>query len=163
VAYEGWSKTEPESLFNSLPTELERTGDFSQTFTDNGDLRLIYDPWSTVTAPDGTVTRTPFPGNIIPQSRINPVAAKYAAALWKPREAPTLITHNYGVSTPTIYPYKNFSGPVDWQATENSAHGRFSIIDTPFGAAIPPDRPCTCLTGAPTTTVSPIRETPPTR
>ena len=93
VSYEGWSKTEPESLFNSLPTELERTGDFSQTLTENGDLRLIYDPWSTVTAPDGTVTRTPFPGNIIPPSRIDPVAARFTAALWKPNR-PAIDAYN---------------------------------------------------------------------
>ena len=76
VSYEGWDKLEPSSILNSLPTERERTGDFSQTLTEDGNLRLIYDPWSTKTAADGTVTRTPFPGNIIPASRISPVAAK---------------------------------------------------------------------------------------
>ncbi len=134
VSYEGWSKTEPESLFNSLPTDLERTGDFSQTLTENGDLRLIYDPWSTVTAPDGTVTRTPFPGNVIPQSRINPVAARFAAALWKPNRPAidAYNTNNYAVSTPIIYPYKNFSDRADYQINDKlRVYGRFSIIKTP--------------------------------
>jgi hypothetical protein len=134
VSYEGWDKLEPASLFNSLPTERERTGDFSKTLTENGDLRLIYDPWSTKTAADGTVTRTPFPNNIIPSSRISPVAAKFAAALWKPNRTAVdnYNLNNYGASTPITYPYKNFSDRVDYQVTEKlRVNGRFSIIMTP--------------------------------
>jgi hypothetical protein len=134
ASYEGWDKTEPTVLYNSLPTELERQGDFSQTLTQDGTLRLIYDPWSTVTAPDGTVTRTPFPNNVIPPSRISPVAAKYTAALWTPNLPPidAYNTNNYVMSTPTKYPYKNISDRVDWLATDKlRVNGRFSIIDTP--------------------------------
>ena len=47
VGYEAWRKTEPAMLYNTVPTDLERTGDFSQTLTDGGALRPIYDPWST--------------------------------------------------------------------------------------------------------------------
>ena len=49
VGYEGWEKTEPATLYNTVPTDLERAGDFSQTLTDDGALRPIYDPWSTQT------------------------------------------------------------------------------------------------------------------
>ncbi len=134
VSYEGWDKLEPSSILNSLPTERERTGDFSQTLTEDGNLRLIYDPWSTKTAADGTVTRTPFPGNIIPASRISPVAAKYAAALWKPNRTAidTYNLNNFGASTPISYPYKNFSDRVDYKVNEKlRVNGRFSIIKTP--------------------------------
>ncbi len=135
VSYEQWDKIEPTVLENTLPTELERTGDFSQTLTEDGDLRMIYDPYTTVTAPDGTVTRTPFPGNVIPPSRIDPVAAKYSAALWKPNR-PALDAYNtlnYVANIATKYPYKNFSDRVDWQATDKlRVYGRFSIIDTPI-------------------------------
>src|SRR5207249_2397298 len=31
VAYEGWKQTDPQSLLNTLPTDLERQGDFSQS------------------------------------------------------------------------------------------------------------------------------------
>src|SRR5208283_2399254 len=42
--------------------------------------KTIYDPNTTVISPDGTTaTRSPFPGNIIPTSRMDPVAAKIAA------------------------------------------------------------------------------------
>jgi hypothetical protein len=45
----------------TMPTERERRGDFSQTFDVNGRLIVIRDP----------VTNAPFPGNVIPQGRIN--------------------------------------------------------------------------------------------
>ena len=45
------------------PTALERQGDFSQTFNNNGSLMVITDP----------TTGLPFPGNIIPANRINPL------------------------------------------------------------------------------------------
>jgi len=48
-----------------LPTSAERRGDFSQTRSGTTPV-VIYDP----------LTRQPFPGNIIPAGRINPVAAK---------------------------------------------------------------------------------------
>jgi hypothetical protein len=45
----------------TMPTALERAGNFSQTFDVNGRLIVIRDP----------VTNAPFPGNIIPTNRIN--------------------------------------------------------------------------------------------
>ncbi len=59
-----------DKLFNAnttthnytMPSALERQGDFSQTVTTQGVLVPIYDP----------NTRAPFPGNKIPVSRINP-------------------------------------------------------------------------------------------
>ena len=47
VGYEGWAKTEPSTLENTVPTDLERKGDFSQTLNDAGLLRPMFDPWST--------------------------------------------------------------------------------------------------------------------
>src|SRR5207245_6020206 len=60
----------------SVPTALQRTGDFSQTFYAANALQVIYDPFTTTTGPTGSLVRTPFAGNIIPSSRFNPVAAK---------------------------------------------------------------------------------------
>ena len=45
----------------TLPTALERAGDFSQSFTPGGALIVVRDP----------VTNAPFPNNIIPSNRIN--------------------------------------------------------------------------------------------
>lgn len=46
----------------TLPTELERKGDFSQSREPNDRLITVNDP----------LTRTAFPGNIVPAARINP-------------------------------------------------------------------------------------------
>ena len=68
---------QPTSQFSSnrTPTDLERTGDFSQ---DTG--ITIYDPATTQVTTDGAgnqiITRQPFQDNKIPASRIDPVAAQ---------------------------------------------------------------------------------------
>jgi hypothetical protein len=48
-----------------LPTAAERRGDFSQTRSGSTPV-VIYDP----------LTRQPFPGNVIPTARLNPIALK---------------------------------------------------------------------------------------
>src|SRR6266478_5660872 len=73
-AYEGWRQTQPLAYNSTLPTDLERTGDFSKTLNSAGALRTIFDPYTTVTDAAGNVTRTPFAGNIIPSTRIDPTA-----------------------------------------------------------------------------------------
>ncbi len=58
---QAWTKN-PQGLRQvTMPTELERRGDFSQTLDVNGRLIPITDP----------TTRAPFPGNAVPASRIN--------------------------------------------------------------------------------------------
>ena len=58
----------------TLPSALERTGDFSQTRNAAGQLVTIYDPLTTRLNAAGQFVRDPFPGNVIPADRINPVA-----------------------------------------------------------------------------------------
>jgi trimeric autotransporter adhesin len=57
----------------TLPTASERLGDFSQSRNANGQLVVIFDPSTTRTV-NGVIVRDPFPGNVIPADRINPVA-----------------------------------------------------------------------------------------
>src|SRR5881296_752395 len=54
----------------TVPTLLQRAGDFSQTFDSQGNLVTIYDPLSTKADPNnpGKFIRTPFAGNKIPAS-----------------------------------------------------------------------------------------------
>ena len=73
--YAGLRERSASSSTMTLPTLLERTGDYSQTFAANGQQIRIFDPFSTVPSGSGYV-RTPFPGNVIPSSLIDPVGAK---------------------------------------------------------------------------------------
>lgn len=60
---EGWPlKTSDPVAQRTVPTELERQGDFSQSIDLNGALIVVTDP----------TTRTPFPGNRIPAGRLDP-------------------------------------------------------------------------------------------
>lgn len=73
--YEGYRDVLPARLQLTVPTAAERTGDFSQRRTAAGQLITISDPFSTVPVAGqaNTFTRTPFPNNVIPASRIDPV------------------------------------------------------------------------------------------
>ena len=66
-SHEDWRTRVPQSLLRfTLPTELERRGDYSQTLDQNNRLVIIRDPAST----------SPFPGNVIPPSRVHPEGRK---------------------------------------------------------------------------------------
>ena len=66
----------PEN-FATVPTAAERAGDFSALLKVPGSNNYtIYDP-STGVLSGTLVSRTPFAGNVIPQNRISPIAAKY--------------------------------------------------------------------------------------
>lgn len=65
---ERYKELSPGQGFSTVPTLLERTGDFSQSGI------TIYDPLTTRPDPanPGRFIRDPFPGNVIPASRISP-------------------------------------------------------------------------------------------
>ena len=58
-----------------VPTELERAGDFSQTFDNKGKLVPVRDPLASGTCTSAGQSGC-FPNNRIPASRFNPVAVK---------------------------------------------------------------------------------------
>ena len=63
-----------QSLTTSVPTDLQRAGDFSRTLAPNGKLVQIFNPFTTRANPAGGYMRDPFPDNTIPASMINPVS-----------------------------------------------------------------------------------------
>jgi len=140
-AYEQWKKTDPNDLIMTLPTDLERTGDFSQSRNALGGVRVIYDPWTTQTSADGrTITRTPFPGNRIPATMIDPVARLYVDKLWKPNRPGTgpYNFQNYYAPLPIYYDYHNLSDRVDYVPNERwRFYGRFSHLWTPVSTSNP--------------------------
>jgi hypothetical protein len=83
VSFDHYAELLPRGLLLSYPTAKMRTGDFSELLNDPTGYQAItiYDPTTTALASNGHYTRTAFPGNIIPASRINPVAAAVAKLL----------------------------------------------------------------------------------
>jgi hypothetical protein len=85
----------PDDMVYTVPTALQKAGDFSQTFDRNGKLVKIYDPLTTRPNPNspGKYLRDQFPDNKIPTNRINPIAANLLK--YYPDPTNTDITDNF--------------------------------------------------------------------
>ena len=123
--YEGLRDSNPSSLLTTLPTAAQRTGDFSQTFNANGTLATIYNPFSTTLNPDGTYSRTPFPGNKIPANLLDPIGLKVASLLPLPNQPGTggAAINNYAAGGKSIDINKRFDVRIDWAKSQ-----RFSFF-----------------------------------
>ena len=67
----------PGNFTGTVPTALQRRGDFSELLAVGGQYQ-IYDPFSTTPAPNGRFSRTPVPDNRIPAARLDRVGAALA-------------------------------------------------------------------------------------
>src|SRR5215831_18221882 len=132
--YEGWRTKEPKDALRTMPTDLERTGDFSRSLTKAGGLRTIYDPTTTVlNVATNTATRQPFAGNIIPASRIDPTAKRIMADLWGPNNPGDDLSgsNNFKASYPWPMKDANFSDRTDWNISDKlKVFGRYSQFRT---------------------------------
>ena len=91
------------TIANTVPVAEYRDGDFSKAITGRvlGTDPLgrqiiegtIYDPTTTKTAPNGSLVRDPFPNNIIPKERLDPVAVKIQSMIPLPNR--TGLFNNY--------------------------------------------------------------------
>ena len=104
----GSNTTRNESL--RLPTARERAGDFSQTFI-NGQLQVIYDPLTG--NPSTGLGRQPFPGNIVPTQRLNPVALAMQQYLPLPDTDVSDGTNNYSRTAEIEDKAMMYTGKVD--------------------------------------------------
>jgi hypothetical protein len=86
--FEGIKQSEPEPTFATVATSAQRNGDFSQL-----PGILIYDPNSGVLN-NGIITRTAFPGNVIPSNRISPIAKNILGYFPQPNATGTAIGQN---------------------------------------------------------------------
>jgi Outer membrane receptor proteins, mostly Fe transport len=76
--YEGFRYRQPAFSYFNVPTEAMLQGDFSKDLNGEISTRQIFDPVSTAIGPDGvSYVRTPFPGNVIPASRLDPTMLYY--------------------------------------------------------------------------------------
>ncbi len=130
TSWEQWRTKTPRENIETLPTSLERTGDFSKSLNAQGGLRTVYDPWTTVfNAASSTATRTPFPNNIIPADRIDATAKRIMQDVWQPNNPGDDITgvnnfkENYYLGTN----YWNLSNRTDWNINDKwRVFGRYS-------------------------------------
>ena len=122
--FEGLRQRTPVSYRFTVPTALQRTGDFSQTFNVAGAPFQIADPLTTT--PAGV--RTLFPGARIPASRLNAVSrnviGRYPAANL-PGDTNTG-ANNYFSQVPAPYDGENYSLRIDQNFKNHRIFGRWS-------------------------------------
>ena len=127
--YEGARVRQGITYVGTVPTALQRQGDFSQTFNSQGQQIRIFDPVTTLP------TRSPFSGNIIQPDRIDSVARNMLQLVPPPNTPGDPITgvNNY-ISTASQRINKDtFSGRMDQSFSERQRlFGRFSLDNTPI-------------------------------
>jgi len=132
--YEGLRVRRTAFDFQTVPTAELRNGDFS-TYRPPapggalGPTPVIYDPLQFNPA---NGQRTPFPGNRIPQSRFDPVTAKF---LQEYVLLPNTVIDNIprlAGTFPAKVDHDQYTGRIDWERNANSRlYGRYSLADTP--------------------------------
>jgi hypothetical protein len=125
TSFEQWFDNKPITIVRTVPTALERQGDFSQSVTRAGRVRTVFDPWSSVRDPaTGRIVRTQFPGNVIPSNRLDPTALKMLAQIPMPNQPGN--TDNWQGTKTEEVDYWNFSQRVDVNITDNwKVFGRY--------------------------------------
>ena len=93
ASYEGLRQRAFASTNTTVPTLLERDGDFSQTFASNGNLIRIFNPFTTMANPSGGFVREAFADNRVPASMMDPVALNVIQYYPAPNIAGNAITN----------------------------------------------------------------------
>jgi hypothetical protein len=111
----------------TVPIEEWRRGDFSNLRTASGALIQIYDPATTRANPNGAgLIRDPFPNNVIPQSRFDPITRKILDFWPLPNRPPNnQFTQNQN------YQDSNLSR-VDWTQSNIRVDHRFTDNNSMF-------------------------------
>jgi len=114
LSYEQWRQRDPRSDLRRMMTAQERQGDFSKSLNANGDLRTIYDPWTSKLV-GGKGTRQPFAGNVIPRARMDASSLKFLAEMWEPNGPGRDITgtNNFTAAFTRNLAYHNISDRTD--------------------------------------------------
>jgi hypothetical protein len=114
LSYDGYRDSrETQPRLVTVPPAAWRTGDFSALPVQ------IFDPLTTRPNPNGTgFVRDPFPGNIIPQSRISAISRYFQSFL--PSADNAGLQNNYLGSVPTGFHNDNLTLKLD--ATLNAKH-----------------------------------------
>ena len=126
--YEGLRQGFPVTFVTTVPTLLQRRGDFSQTLAAGNQPVTIYDPLTAATLPNGQRQRSAFPGNLIPANRIDPVSRRLADLFPEPNQTGNALgQNNYVRSAGSTINTDKWDARVDHSFGENTRlFGRYS-------------------------------------
>ncbi len=136
-SYEGIRHDSSFTTLSRVPTELERRGDFSQTFvrTSSGAFVPVqlFDPATTRANPSGAgFVRDPFGSPVLPSGRLDPVAARVIQSYPLPNRSPDDPTgrNNFISDAGTISDSNQYNVRVDHQiSARNRLFVRYTHID----------------------------------
>lgn len=89
LSYFGTRNRAPNTFTQTVPTAMERAGDFSQSIQSGGPVQLF-----------NPVTHQPFAGNVVPQSLLNPISLNLLRYLPLPNQPGVVNNYQYLVSSP---------------------------------------------------------------
>jgi hypothetical protein len=116
-AFEGIKQPSLLPTTTTVPTAAERTGDFSQLLKINANYQ-VYDPL-TGQQQGSRISRQPFPNNIIPTARINPVANRFLQYYPAPNQPGQVDgQNNYVSNTTTKEDFDNEVGRLDYNSSD---------------------------------------------
>ena len=107
-SYEGLRLNEPQTLTGRVPTDLERTGDYSASVYADGTPVTLYNPFDVVGG-----QRQPFAGNKIPAALIDAVG-KAAVAFFPEPTSGAATGNNFAASGAQASNYDKFDIRGDW-------------------------------------------------
>jgi len=132
LSYDSYPQSSQYSTQYTVPLPEMKRGDFSNLLANDGRPILIYDPLTTTVGPDGVFGRTPFAGNVIPQSRINAVGQNLASFYPDPNQPGTgrSQTNNYYTVSPNTRSLWQWMGRLDYRHSDrNIFFGRYGETD----------------------------------
>ena len=120
MSYEGTLNREFASRLGTVPTPLQKLGNFSES------TRVIYNP--TTGSPDGS-NRQPFAGNIVPPNMISPIIKKLVDLTPNPNIAGAGFTNNYFAGGSYIFDRHRADTKLNWNASSKlTMFGRYSLL-----------------------------------
>ena len=123
--YEAFRQRRSVQAVYTTPTAAMEGGDFS-----GGLSNIIYDPATRVKNADGTVTATPFPGNVIPKTRIDPISQKLLQYYPAANLNTARISNNFQESQARPINKDQFVLRMDYiESSKSSWFGRYSWGD----------------------------------
>jgi len=126
--YQGLRSEQGSTIQLALPTAAMKQGDFSAV----KNQYVIYDPSTGDANGNG---RVPFPNNIIPSNRLDPIGVKLAALLPDPNTPDPSYTHDFTKSGSFTSNTNAFDGRVDYNFSPNTrVFARYSYLGSLYDA-----------------------------
>jgi hypothetical protein len=130
VDYQGQRQSIGRTVTSTVPTLLQRQGVFTEAI--GGRVPVIYDPATTVGS-----SRSPFPGNAIPQNQMDPVALALLARYPQPTRSGT--ANNFSRTDAEVDNQDQWDARIDHKfgSGRDQAFGRLSYFRDRFTPVTP--------------------------